>query len=157
MATLLDQTPATAPISGADLLYLVTDPGGSPTDTKVTWQQLIDSLPNKKIGPLLINPANTAVAILDGTNAASFNVYNFMENSYADFERFSVRWDSNDVCLLQTEASGTGTLRDMKFNAGNRAAKIADPSGGSTTDAEARTAIEAIIDVLETWGLAADS
>lgn len=36
-----------------------------------------------------------------------------------------------------------------------QAAKIADPSGGGVIDAEARTAINAIIDVLEANGLSA--
>lgn len=34
-------------------------------------------------------------------------------------------------------------------------AHIADPTGGTTTDAEARTAINAILDILETSGLMA--
>lgn len=35
--------------------------------------------------------------------------------------------------------------------------KISDPAGGGTQDDEARTAINAIIDVLEAFGLTADS
>jgi hypothetical protein len=38
-----------------------------------------------------------------------------------------------------------------------RQAFIADPTGGGTTDAEARTAIIAIITALETYGLLATS
>ena len=34
---------------------------------------------------------------------------------------------------------------------------IADPSGGATTDTQARTAINAILDVLEAYGLTASS
>lgn len=40
---------------------------------------------------------------------------------------------------------------------GTQAAKINDPSGGATTDAEARTAINAIIDALEAFGISATS
>lgn len=36
-------------------------------------------------------------------------------------------------------------------------AKINDPSGGATVDSQARTAIAAIIDVLEAFGLSAAS
>ncbi len=36
-------------------------------------------------------------------------------------------------------------------------AKINDPSGGATTDAQARTAIAAIIDALEAVGITASS
>jgi len=42
-------------------------------------------------------------------------------------------------------------------NSGTQAAHIADPSGGATTDAEARTAIDAILVVLESVGLTASS
>ena len=38
---------------------------------------------------------------------------------------------------------------------GTQIAYIADPSGGSTQDAEARTAINAILDLLESHGLMA--
>lgn len=40
---------------------------------------------------------------------------------------------------------------------GTQASKINDPSGGATTDAEARTAINAIIDALEAFGISASS
>lgn len=40
---------------------------------------------------------------------------------------------------------------------GTQAAKINDPSGGATQDAEARTAINAIIDALEGVGISAAS
>lgn len=41
--------------------------------------------------------------------------------------------------------------------AGTQVAKINDPSGGATTDAEARTAINAIIDALEAFGISASA
>lgn len=40
---------------------------------------------------------------------------------------------------------------------GTQASVIADPTGGSTTDAEARTAINAIIDALQGVGIVATS
>lgn len=42
-------------------------------------------------------------------------------------------------------------------NGGAQAAHIADPTGGATVDAEARTAIAAINVVLETYGLTASA
>lgn len=40
---------------------------------------------------------------------------------------------------------------------GTQATLIADPTGGTTTDAEARTAINAIIDALQAFGIVAKS
>ena len=40
---------------------------------------------------------------------------------------------------------------------GTQAAVISDPSGGATTDAEARTAINAIIDALQAFDIVATS
>lgn len=42
-------------------------------------------------------------------------------------------------------------------NSGTQASHIADPSGGATTDAEARTAINAILAALENVGILASS
>lgn len=52
---------------------------------------------------------------------------------------------------------GTVTSNGNTVPAGTQAAKINDPSGGATTDAEARTAINAIIDALEAFGITASS
>lgn len=40
---------------------------------------------------------------------------------------------------------------------GTQAALISDPTGGTTTDAEARTAINAVIDALQAFGIVASS
>lgn len=39
----------------------------------------------------------------------------------------------------------------------NRQALVSDPSGGATIDTQARTAINAILDILEAHGLMADA
>ena len=39
----------------------------------------------------------------------------------------------------------------------NRQTLVADPAGGATVDAQARTAINAILDILEAHGLMADA
>lgn len=49
-----------------------------------------------------------------------------------------------------TVTANTGTV---VLSGTNRASKISDPSGGATQDAEARTAINAIIDALEAHGI----
>ena len=41
--------------------------------------------------------------------------------------------------------------------AATQASKISDPTGGATTDTQARAAINSIIDVLERFGLSASS
>ncbi len=43
----------------------------------------------------------------------------------------------------------------VKGSDGSQTAKIDDPAGGGTVDAEARTAINAIIDALENVGITA--
>lgn len=52
---------------------------------------------------------------------------------------------------------GSLTVGGNAVASGTQAAKINDPSGGATTDAEARTAINAIIDALEAFGISASS
>ena len=50
-----------------------------------------------------------------------------------------------------------GLYLDGKKIVGRQASKISDPTGGTTTDSEARATIAAIIDVLEAHGLTASS
>ncbi len=47
--------------------------------------------------------------------------------------------------------------RDNNPMIGSQQTLIANPTGGATTDAEARTAINAILDILEAHGLMADA
>lgn len=59
---------------------------------------------------------------------------------------------------LRIEASGSAPLIGfLGASAAARQAHVADPSGGATVDAEARTAINAILATLETFGLHATS
>ena len=101
------------------------------------------------------------------TNAQAFRVYNTF-TSATSYERLSIGWSGN-VCTLTTEkGSAGGTLRGLKIGDAATALvgfygvtpvdqpdTIADPSGGGTVDAEARTAINALIDRLQELGLIA--
>jgi hypothetical protein len=94
-----------------------------------------------------------------------------INNTYTSdtsFERLNIGWSSN-VCTIGTEAgSGGGTLRGLRIGSAitsllgfygvtpvDQPATVADPTGGGTVDAEARTAIQSIIDRLQELGLIA--
>jgi hypothetical protein len=94
-----------------------------------------------------------------------------VNNTYTSdtsFERLNIGWATN-VCTIGTEAgSGGGTLRGLRIGSAitsllgfygvtpvDQPATVADPTGGSTVDAEARTAIQNIIDRLQELGLIA--
>jgi hypothetical protein len=101
------------------------------------------------------------------TQAQVLEVYNTY-TSDTSLERVSLGWSSN-VCTLTTEkGSAGGTLRGLKIGDAATAllgfygvtpvdqpATVTDPTGGGTIDAEARTAINAIIDRLQELGLIA--
>jgi hypothetical protein len=107
------------------------------------------------------------VAQRSGTSAQIFRVYNTY-TSATSFELVSLGWSGN-VCTLETQAgSGGGTLRGLKIGSAStsligfygatpvdRPDTVADPTGGGTVDAEARTAINALIDRLQELGLIA--
>jgi len=115
----------------------------------------------------LIRDAAGELALRKGTTAHSYRVYNTY-TSATSYERLSIGWSTN-VCTIETQAgSGGGTLRGLKIGGAttsligfygvtpvDQPATVADPTGGSTIDAEARTAIQAIIDRLQELGLIA--
>jgi hypothetical protein len=99
---------------------------------------------------------------LQVTHLEAYNTY----TSSTSYERLEIGWD-NDVATINTAAgSAGGTKRGLQicsaitdllgfFGADpvDQPATVADPSGGSTVDTEARAAIAAIIDALEELGL----
>lgn len=101
----------------------------------------------------LYDDADHVLGQRNGVNPQASRLYNTYTNA-SNYERGGLRWSSN-VLELFSEAAGTGTARNVALNGANRATKIADPSGGATVDAEARTAINAIIDAIESHGIAA--
>lgn len=61
------------------------------------------------------------------------------------------------ACIAWGELSSAAAVGFLGATPVNRQAFIADPSGGATVDAEARTAITAVITALENYGLLATS
>ena len=110
--------------------------------------------------------ANT-LAMRNGASGQTFRLYNTFTSS-TNFERLNFRWASNEFILDAEKGSGGGTLRGIKIGSATTSLlgfygvtpvdqpdTVADPSGGGTQDAEARTAINAIIDRLQELGLIA--
>ena len=103
----------------------------------------------------------------NATNAQAFRLYNTFTSS-TNFERLNFRWASNEFILDAEAGSAGGTLRGIKIGSAtssllgfygvtpvDQPATVTDPTGGGTQDAEARTAINAIIDRLQELGLIA--
>lgn len=102
-----------------------------------------------------------------GTNAQRLEIYNTFTTA-TSLERLSIAWSGN-VCTIETEAgSAGGTLRGLKIGGASTSllgfygstpvdqpATVADPSGGSTVDTQARAAVSAVIDRLQELGLIA--
>lgn len=64
--------------------------------------------------------------------------------------------DSSDLVALARITASSSTAVTVSYATGwIQQAKINDPAGGATIDAESRTAIAAIIDALEAHGIAA--
>jgi hypothetical protein len=103
----------------------------------------------------------------NGTNAQTSRLCNTW-TSATSYEWVSIGWSAN-VCTITTEkGSAGGTLRGLRIGDASTALlgfygatpvdrpdTVADPSGGLTVDAEARTAINALIDRLQELGLIA--
>lgn len=68
-----------------------------------------------------------------------------------------VRIIEPEVTIKIATAQPIGAVATWFLIPASQPAKIADPSGGLTQDTEARAALAAILDVLEQYGLTADS
>lgn len=79
-----------------------------------------------------------------------------LKRRVADLEYRLARIDRGDYILLDRDTKHTGSKLGF-FNKAPAAqqATIDDPSGGVTIDANARTAINSILDVLDVFGLTA--
>jgi hypothetical protein len=103
----------------------------------------------------------------NGATPVKHEIYNTFTSS-TSFERLSIGWSSNVCTITAEKGSAGGTLRGLKIGDATTAllgfygvtpvdqpATVTDPTGGGTIDAEARTAINAIIDRLQELGLIA--
>ncbi len=115
----------------------------------------------------LYSDAANILAQRKGTSAQTFRLYNTFTSS-TNFERLNFRWESNEFILDAQAGSVGGALRGIKIGSAtssllgfygvtpvDQPATVTDPTGGGTQDAEARTAINAIIDRLQELGLIA--
>jgi hypothetical protein len=116
---------------------------------------------------VLARDAADSLAQRRGTNAQAFRVYNTY-TSATSHERLNIAWASN-ICTIETDkGSAGGTLRGLRIGGAStsllgffgatpvdRPDTVADPTGGSTIDTEARTAVIALIDRLQEIGLIA--
>ena len=82
----------------------------------------------------------------------------WFENEYGNFflgvnqDAFAFRESGvSSLTARNAKTSLVGVINEINAAVGTQSANIADPSGGATIDAEARTAINAILDVLETF------
>jgi hypothetical protein len=104
----------------------------------------------------------------DGTTENSPNIRLVARASAADISRWILVDTDGELLIKDTDGSATalslsdGGDCDLEGGLGvhgvvapSQASKINDPSGGGIQDAEARTAINAIIDVLESIGFSA--
>ena len=101
------------------------------------------------------------------TSATELSVYNTF-TSATSYERLDIGWDTNVATINTAAGSAGGTKRGMQICSAatdelgffgatpvDQPATVADPSGGSTVDTEARAAISAVIDRLQELGLIA--
>jgi hypothetical protein len=115
----------------------------------------------------LISESSGTLSLVNQADSQSFRIYNTFTSS-TNFERLNLRWASNEFILDAEAGSSGGTLRGIKIGGVttsllgfygatpvDRPDTVADPAGGGTVDAEARTAINAIIDRLQELGLIA--
>ncbi len=114
---------------------------------------------------------NFALGQRNGVNPTQFRVYNTFTSS-TNYERLAIDWvTSANVCRIDSQKGASGTARPVALAyAGTermrwigffgatpvaQGASIADASGGAIIDAEARTALNALISRIEATGLIA--
>jgi hypothetical protein len=80
---------------------------------------------------LLARDAANTLAQRNSTNAQAFRVYNTYTDA-SNYERFSTSWAGN-IVTLKTEAAGTGTEREVRFQAGVNGGVLKIDSAGAFT------------------------
>lgn len=151
-------------VSGAASFFRISTSGIVLQSNRVlAWGDSFDNTGTTQ----LWEDASHRLAQRNGVNAQSWGVYNTY-TSATSFERLNIAWASNICTIEVTAGSAGGTLRGVRIGGAptsllgfygatpvDRPDTIADPTGGGTIDAEARTAINTIIDRLQELGLLA--
>jgi len=76
----------------------------------------------------------------------------FLKGGYlSSYVKFDEEGEGTSLTPRNEKGSLIGVINEINAAVGTQSANIADPSGGATIDAEARTAINSILDVLETF------
>ena len=92
-------------------------------------------------------PGNTGIKVIDGDMIFEHN-----GNIIATLGSGGLTFETGKTISAPTVKVGTAAVAN-----GTQVSKISDPAAGGVIDAEARTAINAIIDALEAYGIAASS
>jgi hypothetical protein len=115
------------------------------------------------IGTEKIRLLATTTGILEQRNGANAQEYQLCGTwtSASIYERLALRTAAGDYTIA-AEAAGGGTQRNLVFDGANRQSKINDVSGtpagtDSAIIADLQTAVAALIDATEAWGLSATS
>lgn len=126
--------------SGGTLIYISHIPGDFPSSVKAAIEAnagrfIVGNSGNFAWGnpttgamtlQLWRDGADDTMAQRRGTNAQTFRLYNTHTDA-SNYERLSIGWGSN-ICTIQTQAAGTGTLRNLVFNGANRATYSETPA-----------------------------
>ncbi len=99
-------TATTTPVS-TDLVYVVTDPSGTPASHKCTLGNLFQSTLHLSMGTANILEQR------DGANAQTFKLSNTWTDG-SNFEQLEIKWAGNS-CLIGTHKAGTGAARSIFF------------------------------------------
>jgi hypothetical protein len=84
-----------------------------PNNGVIAWNSNLYSV-NSTIDLALRRRAAGTLAQHNGTNPQRYEVYNTY-TSDTNFERFNIRWSSNELILDAEAGSGGGTLRGIKL------------------------------------------
>lgn len=161
--TFTDGTSAMVRLSAAGLHVVSPAIAGAGYDGAIGWG---NTYANTMVTQWREDAANI-IGQRNGVDAQAYRLYNTY-TSATSFERLNIAWATN-VCTIEvTAGSAGGTLRGLRIGGAatsllgfygatpvDQPATITDPTGGGTIDAEARTAINTIIDRLQELGLIA--
>ncbi len=173
-----DASPAAGAIGGAWVLYVATT-GGALTDVlRVRPDEIVWRIGDNDSAAYTIQQALNDYFAIDTTNGAEKMTfgntttnpdYEFAGTGTFTAPNISLTLTSGNLTLTNgniTATNGTVNGQNVTSDSGfgmagvgaqAQQSHISDPSGGATIDAEARTAIDAILVVLETFGFTATS